>query len=111
MSRKSELFDRATDCERQMRQAVDPKKQTAFRVLRNMWIVLANESMTMPTDRLAEEILAIEKIQAIAERGPLQEQIRLPVPPSRSRHGSTGLAEASEPGGFATRASSVARFD
>jgi len=64
MSRQSELFDRAAECERLTQEASDTGKQTAFRMLREMWIALANESSSMSSQMLAKEIAAIDELQA-----------------------------------------------
>ena len=64
MSRQSELFDRAADCERLMNLASDPEKQGLLRQLRDLWITLANESDLTSAPSLANEIAAMEKIQS-----------------------------------------------
>ena len=66
MIRQSELFDHAADCEQHMK-VVGSAKQATFRLLRDLWIALASESATMPTDRLVREIAALKKMQAAAE--------------------------------------------
>jgi hypothetical protein len=63
MSKQSELFDRAAECERLRNLETDKIKKTTFRLLRDMWIVLANEIGTMPAEHLAKEIARIEEIQ------------------------------------------------
>jgi len=66
MSRQAELFDKAADCERAMNVASDPWQQVTFKLLRDMWIALANESLSMSKLQLANEIAAIEEIQSAA---------------------------------------------
>ena len=63
MSRQSELFDRASECERLMRLTSDPVKKQTFKQLRDMWIALANESTWMSGQALTKEITTIEEIQ------------------------------------------------
>ena len=67
MTKQSDLFDRAEECERQEQLASDLSTQTSFNMLRDLWIALANHSANMPADRLAEEIGMLEKIQATLE--------------------------------------------
>jgi hypothetical protein len=66
MSRQAELFDKAADCERGMNTVSDPWQKVTFRLLRDMWIALANESVSMTKPQLANEIAAIEEIQRAA---------------------------------------------
>jgi hypothetical protein len=66
MSRQAELFDKAANCERAMNMAADPWQQVTFKLLRDMWIALANESLSMTMPQLAAEIAAIEEIQSAA---------------------------------------------
>jgi|HubBroStandDraft_6_1064221.scaffolds.fasta_scaffold3291592_1 hypothetical protein len=66
MSRQAELFDKAADCERAMNTASEPWQKVTFRLLRDMWIALANESLSMTKPQLANEIAAIEEIQSAA---------------------------------------------
>ena len=66
MSRQAGLFDKAADCERAMNAASDPWQKVSFKLLRDMWIALANESLSMTKPQLANEIAAIEEIQAAA---------------------------------------------
>ena len=66
MSRQAELFDKAADCERAMSVASDPWQKVTFKLLRDMWIALANESLSMSTPQLTNEIAAIEEIQCAA---------------------------------------------
>jgi hypothetical protein len=68
MSRQAELFDKAADCERAMNMATDPWQKVTFKLLRDMWIALANESLSMTTPQLVNEIAAIEEIQSAATR-------------------------------------------
>ncbi len=67
----SELYDRAAECERLMQLAADPGKRMAFKLLRDLWIALANESAHFDCVRLSEEIAAIMRLQAQAEKSVL----------------------------------------
>jgi len=42
MSSQSDLFNKATECERLMNLEADEDKKPAFKLLREMWIALAN---------------------------------------------------------------------
>jgi hypothetical protein len=63
MLRQSDLFGRAERCERAMTAASDPQKIVAFRILRDMWITLANESVSLTGGELARQVSAIEELQ------------------------------------------------
>ena len=65
---QAELFDRAAQCDRLMTSASDTVTRNAFKILRDLWITLANESHLMTHELLAEEVAALEKIQASLER-------------------------------------------
>jgi uncharacterized protein with PhoU and TrkA domain len=65
---QAELFDRAAQCDRLMTSASDSVTRNAFKILRDLWITLANESLLMTHELLAEEVAALEKIQASLER-------------------------------------------
>jgi len=39
-------------------------KKLAFKLLREMWIAVANESATLEPEELARQIASVEKIQA-----------------------------------------------
>jgi hypothetical protein len=54
MSRQSELFRRAAECERLMNLVSDPVRAQIFKQLRDVWIGLANESVAMSTQALAK---------------------------------------------------------
>lgn len=64
MSRQFHLFDRATECSRLMNLETDHVKKSIFRLLRDMWIALANESAGVSGDQLAVEIKMIDDIQS-----------------------------------------------
>ncbi len=51
-----ELLDQVAECERLMELAADPRKRMAFKLLRDLWIALANESPRFDSGRLSEEI-------------------------------------------------------
>jgi hypothetical protein len=63
MSGQAELFDRAAECNRLMNLESNEDRKTAFRLLGEMWIALANECPGMSAERLAKEISSIEEIQ------------------------------------------------
>jgi hypothetical protein len=63
MSRQAEIFDRAAECDRLMNRETDEVKRTALRLVKEMWIALANESVGMPSAVLTREIAAIDEIQ------------------------------------------------
>jgi hypothetical protein len=63
MSWREELFDRAAECERLMRLTPDVEKWSIFRMLRDMWIILAKDSKSMSDQQLRTEIAAIDEIQ------------------------------------------------
>jgi hypothetical protein len=65
---QADLFGRAAQCDRFMTSASDSVTRNTFRILRELWITLANESHLMPEDVLAREIGALEKIQSSLER-------------------------------------------
>ncbi len=66
MSRQSELFRRAAECQRIVELTADRKKKLIFARLRDVWTVLANENSSLPID---EDIAAIEEIQLVFEEG------------------------------------------
>ena len=70
MSEQSKLFDRAGHCQRLMNLASDPVNKETLGQLRDMWIVLANESTSMSAKDLAKEINSIEAIQSGLETKP-----------------------------------------
>jgi hypothetical protein len=63
MSGQADLFERAAECERLMDAASDPDRKESLKQLRDMWIALANENATMPTEFLAKQIAELEKLQ------------------------------------------------
>jgi hypothetical protein len=62
--RQADLFDRAEDCERAFSAAGDPEAKAALKILRDMWIALANESSGLSEASLAKEVAAIEELQS-----------------------------------------------
>jgi hypothetical protein len=64
--RQSHLFDKAAECERLLSLQADGPKKIALRLLRDMWIALANESTSMPAEWLSGEIASIEEMQSAA---------------------------------------------
>jgi len=63
MTEQANLFDRAADCERLMEAAFDPTIKETFKQLRDMWIMLANESPAMSADYVTKQIADIERLQ------------------------------------------------
>jgi hypothetical protein len=64
MRLQSELFDRAADCERLRILTSDRYKKLTLRLMRDLWIALANESVGMSERVLLNEIAELDKIQA-----------------------------------------------
>jgi hypothetical protein len=60
---QSDLLTRAAECEHLMNLATDRGKKESFRLLRYMWIMLANESPNLPSDVIAEDVSAIYTMQ------------------------------------------------
>jgi hypothetical protein len=67
MSRQSELFGRAAECERLMGLSSDPVRKQSFQELRNLWVALANECASMTPKEVADGIAAIEEIEAAVD--------------------------------------------
>jgi hypothetical protein len=64
MSSQSDLLNKAAECERLMNLETNEDKKLAFKLLREMWIAVANESATLEPEELARQIASVEKIQA-----------------------------------------------
>ena len=64
MLRQADLFDRAEGCERAFGAEHDPDAKAALKILRDMWIALANESSGLSEVSLAKEVAAIEELQS-----------------------------------------------
>ena len=64
MSQQSELFDRAADCERLKNLTSDHYKRLTFRLMRDLWIALANECAGMSKKVLLNEIAELDKMQS-----------------------------------------------
>jgi hypothetical protein len=64
MRLQSELFDRAADCERLRNLTSDHYKKLTLRLMRDLWIALANESVGMSERVLLNEIAGLDKIQS-----------------------------------------------
>jgi hypothetical protein len=54
--RQWELFHRAAGCEHQRRIVTNPGRRKAYSLLFDMWIELANGSVGMSDDQIAQEI-------------------------------------------------------
>jgi hypothetical protein len=63
MQSREDLLKRAAECEQLMDGKVDDLRRAAFRLLRDMWIALANESAAMAPEELAQDLAAIAQIQ------------------------------------------------
>ena len=63
MTKQSELYDRAAECEQQMKIVTDPVRRQAYMLLRDMWIMLANGSATMSASYMIKQIADIERLQ------------------------------------------------
>jgi hypothetical protein len=63
MTSQSNPLDRAAEWDGLMRQEPDEVKKTIFRLLRDMWVALANESGLMSAETLAQEVAAISEIE------------------------------------------------
>jgi hypothetical protein len=61
---QADLLRRAEDCERALNATSDQRKKIAFRILRDMWITLANGSSRFSAADLAKEVAAIDELQA-----------------------------------------------
>lgn len=64
MASQSELFKKAAECELSMERERDEIRSAAYRLLRDMWIASANESVSMSAGELAHEIAGIDQIQS-----------------------------------------------
>ena len=64
MRLQSDLFDRAADCERLKNLTSDHYKKLTLRLMRDLWIALANESPGMREHVLLNEIAELDKIQS-----------------------------------------------
>ena len=58
-----DLLKRAAECERLMDGEPDDVRKIAFRLIRDIWIALANECASMKVEELAQEVAAISQIQ------------------------------------------------
>jgi hypothetical protein len=68
MNSQSDLFERAAACDRLRDEETDEIRKTAFRLLRDMWIALANESAEMSREELTQEVSALAEIQSGLQR-------------------------------------------
>ena len=64
MTIQSELFDRAADCERLRNLTCDHYNKLTLRLMRDLWIALANESVAMPEHVVLNELAELDKIQS-----------------------------------------------
>ncbi len=64
MSSRAGLLERAAQCEQQMNRETDEVRKAVFRLIRDMWVALANERSSMTATELARQIAAVETIQA-----------------------------------------------
>jgi hypothetical protein len=63
------LLDKIAECERLVTLTGDPDEMLKFKLLRDMWVALVNESASMPSYQLTDEIAAIEEIEAVVNEG------------------------------------------
>lgn len=63
MGRKSEFFERATECERLRKLASHPMEQRLLKHLRDFWVSLAHECVAVSPQAPAAEVKIIEDIQ------------------------------------------------
>ena len=63
MSQQSELFDRAADCDRLKNLTSDHYERLILKIMRDLWIALANESAGMSERVLLNEIAELDKLQ------------------------------------------------
>ena len=57
-------WEKAADCERARKSAADPKQQTFFANLRDLWIALGSQRELMSSDEMAQEAEAIGRVHA-----------------------------------------------
>ena len=62
MGLQSELFDRAANCERLTNLTSDHNKRLTLRLVRDLWIALANESPGMSERALSRAIAALDEM-------------------------------------------------
>ena len=60
---RTELLDRAAECERLMDGEADNARKRVLSLIREMWIALADESGTMNPEELGQTVAAIARIQ------------------------------------------------
>jgi hypothetical protein len=69
MISQADLLKAAAECDQLMQQETDCVTTTAFRLLRDMWTLLAKESSSMSPQQLAREVATIKKIQSRLGKG------------------------------------------
>ena len=63
---QGELFERAAKCQRAFEATTDAQDRATLRVLRDLWMNLANASLSMTEAEVAKEIAVIENVHAAA---------------------------------------------
>ena len=61
---QADLFDIAAKCELASQNVADEEQRLSLKKLGDLWTALANESLNMSEERLAQEIAATERIHA-----------------------------------------------
>ena len=64
MSQQADLLGRAAQCESASQSATDPRRKQSLRLLRDLWVAIADESLSMSDAELAREIATMEAIHA-----------------------------------------------
>jgi hypothetical protein len=64
MSSQFEMFECAAECERLMDAASDPLKKQTLEKLRDMWIALANEGVSVSPALLAMQLEQLGRVQS-----------------------------------------------
>ncbi len=60
--KQSDAFDKAAECERLMNLEADEVQKSAYRSLREMWINLANDSVSMIPKEFARQFADLDEI-------------------------------------------------
>jgi hypothetical protein len=63
MTLREDMLKRAEQCERLMDREADNARKIVFRIIRDIWIALANERTSMSPEELAQEVADIAQIQ------------------------------------------------
>ncbi len=63
MSEQRDAFNKAAECERLVNLETDEVQRTAYRALRDMWISLANECVSMTPGEFVRQLNDLDQIQ------------------------------------------------